>query len=86
MEQGKFGDNISDFPIIPDDTAELITDVKDRETQRQHAIDLMLEKAAAAISDDERDMWIEKVKEFQSIHDEYIRTYPEVFPDDSSKT
>ena len=79
MENGE--DNEA-TPQIPDDISELVSDIKERDAQRQKAIYEMLAKAEASISPEELEMWLLKVEEMEDIRDELRSQYPEIFPDE----
>lgn len=74
----------SGLPEIPGDISELVKDIEDREAQRRKAVEIMLERASTAISDDERDMWLFEAEKMEGILDEYKRNmYPEQFKGDT---
>lgn len=68
------------LPETPNDISRLVEDIQDREAQRRKAVEINLENAKAASSEDERDYWLVKAMEFGDILDEYKSQYPELFP------
>lgn len=71
-----------ELPAIPDDLTELIEDTHDREHQRRKALEVALREAAAAKSDEVRQVWVLRAMEFGDILEEYTAMYPELFPDE----
>lgn len=71
----------NNLPQIPDDISGLEQDVRDREVQRRKALEVALEKAKSATSQEEKDFWIVKAMEFGDILEQYKGLYPELLSD-----
>ena len=73
--------NDENIPEIPDDISGLVDDIQDRASQRRKAVEINLENAKNAKTQEERDYWMLKAMEFGDILDEYKSMYPELFSD-----
>lgn len=73
-----------DLPQIPDDIAGLEEDIFDREAQRRKALEIALEQAKSATSQEERDFWMVKAMDFGDILEQYKGLYPELLSDERS--
>ena len=70
-------------PEIPDDISELVDDIQDRADQRRKALEIGLENARKAETQEQKEYWMLKAMEFGDILDEYTKSmYPELFPND----
>jgi len=66
---------------IPDDIADLVESIHNRDNQRQKAIRMNLENAQTAESQEERDYWLTKAMEMGEIAKELRDQFPELFPE-----
>ena len=67
------------LPPAPEDISELVDDLHDREAQRRKALRILLARAEAAETQDEREHWMLKAMEFGDILDEFRDQFPELF-------
>lgn len=77
MEQ----DNGSHNNNIPDDISEMVENIYDRDEQRRKAIQINLENANVAESQEVRDYWLTKAMEMGEIAKELRDQFPELFPE-----
>jgi len=77
MEQ----DNGSHNNNIPDNISEMVENIYDRDEQRRKAIQINLENANVAESQEERDYWLTKAMEMGEIAKELRDQFPELFPE-----